>query len=196
MGQLGPPPSRVRNPVREPELSGHGECLPHAHHQPRRASLATVDWARTDPVAPAADAPAPAQADAAGPSAPQHRRRSGQRSRQARTERRRAARVASQRDAIADETATAPTGGRGCGFRAAVSGLRFPLGLRGTAMAHTSSASVDVAVREGRPGRHAPAARNLTATTNDESYHGSTSELPPATSHGYTEWDFSGVRTR
>jgi hypothetical protein len=35
--------------------------------------------------------------------------------------------------------------------------------------------------------------RNLTATTNDESYHGSASELPPATSHGYAEWEFSGV---
>jgi hypothetical protein len=34
-------------------------------------------------------------------------------------------------------------------------------------------------------------AGNLTATT--ESYHGSTSELPPATSHGYAEWDFSGM---
>jgi hypothetical protein len=36
-------------------------------------------------------------------------------------------------------------------------------------------------------------ARNLAATTDDESYHGSISELPPATSHGYAEWDFSGV---
>jgi hypothetical protein len=36
-------------------------------------------------------------------------------------------------------------------------------------------------------------AGNLTATTDDESYHGSTSELPPATSHGYMEWDFSSV---
>jgi hypothetical protein len=26
-----------------------------------------------------------------------------------------------------------------------------------------------------------------------ESYHGSTSELPPTTWHGYAEWDFSGV---
>jgi hypothetical protein len=43
------------------------------------------------------------------------------------------------------------------------------------------------------PGRHLLAARNLTATTNDESYHGSASELPPATSHGYAEWDFSGI---
>jgi hypothetical protein len=37
------------------------------------------------------------------------------------------------------------------------------------------------------------AVRNLISTTNDESYHGSASELPPATSHGYTKWYFSGV---
>jgi hypothetical protein len=37
------------------------------------------------------------------------------------------------------------------------------------------------------------ALRHLVATTNDESYHSSASELPPATSHGYAEWDFSGV---
>jgi hypothetical protein len=36
-------------------------------------------------------------------------------------------------------------------------------------------------------------ARNLASTTDDESYHGPTSELPPATSHEYAEWDFSGV---
>jgi hypothetical protein len=80
--------------------------------------------------APAADASAPAQADAAGPSAPRRHRHSGQRSWQARTERRRVARVALQRDVITSMTATAPTGER------AVSGLRFPLGLRGAAMAH------------------------------------------------------------
>jgi hypothetical protein len=84
-------------------------------------------------------------------------------------------------------TATAPTGER------VVSGPRFPLGLRGAAMAHASSASADVAASEGRPGRHAPAAGNPAATTDDESYHGSTSELPPATSHGYAEWDFFSV---
>jgi hypothetical protein len=50
-----------------------------------------------------------------------------------------------------------------------------------------------VAVRGGHPSRHVLAARNLTATTDDESYHGCASELPPATSHGYAEWDFSGV---
>jgi hypothetical protein len=36
-------------------------------------------------------------------------------------------------------------------------------------------------------------AGNPAAATDDKSYHGSTSELPPATSHGYAEWDFSGV---
>jgi hypothetical protein len=60
-------------------------------------------------------------------------------------------------------------------------------------MAYASFASPNMVARESHPGRHVPAARNLAATTDDESYHGSTSELPPATSHGYTEWDFSGV---
>jgi hypothetical protein len=31
------------------------------------------------------------------------------------------------------------------------------------------------------------------ASADNESFHGSASELPPATSHGYEEWDFSGV---
>jgi hypothetical protein len=60
-------------------------------------------------------------------------------------------------------------------------------------MAYASSVNTDVAARGGRPGRHVPAAGNLTATTDDESYHGSTSELPPAASHEYAEWDFSSV---
>jgi hypothetical protein len=60
-------------------------------------------------------------------------------------------------------------------------------------MAHASSASADVAAHEGRPGRHASAAGNLAATTDDELYHGSTSELPPATSPGYAEWHCSSV---
>jgi hypothetical protein len=63
--------------------------------------------------------------------------------------------------------------------------------LRGGTVAHATSA--DVAARKGRPSRCVLAAGNPAATTDDESYHGSTSELPPATSHGYTEWDFSGV---
>jgi hypothetical protein len=65
--------------------------------------------------------------------------------------------------------------------------------MRNATKAYASSDSTDVAVREGRPDRHFLAARNLTATTNEESNHGSASELPPATSHGSAEWDFSSV---
>jgi hypothetical protein len=65
--------------------------------------------------------------------------------------------------------------------------------MRNAVMAYASSASTDAVACEGHPGRHLLAARNLTATTNEESYHGSASELPPTTSHGYAEWDFSGV---
>jgi hypothetical protein len=139
------------------------------------------------PVTLAVDAPAPAQADATGPSAPRRRRRFGHRSRQARMERRRAARVTSQRDTPVSETATAPAGEH------AVSESRFPHGMCNVATVYASSASTDVAVYEDLPGHHLLAARNLIATTNDESYHGCAGELPPATSHGYAEWDFSGV---
>jgi hypothetical protein len=65
--------------------------------------------------------------------------------------------------------------------------------MRNTAMAYASFASTDVAPYEDLLSHHLMAVRNLIATTNDESYHGSASELPPATSHGYAEWDFSGV---
>jgi hypothetical protein len=50
-----------------------------------------------------------------------------------------------------------------------------------------------VAAYKDLPSHHLLAVRNLIASTNDESYHGSASELPPATSHGCAEWDFSGV---
>jgi hypothetical protein len=70
---------------------------------------------------------------------------------------------------------------------------RFPHGMRNAAMAYASSASTDVTAYEDLPGHHLLAVRNLIAITNDESYHGSASELPPATSHGYAEWDFSDV---
>jgi hypothetical protein len=102
-------------------------------------------------------------------------------------ERRRAARVASQRYAPTDATTVAPTGER------AVPEPQFPHDMRNAAMAYASSASTHVAAYEVLPGHHLLAVRNLIATTNDESYHGSASELPPATSHGYVEWDFSGV---
>jgi hypothetical protein len=65
--------------------------------------------------------------------------------------------------------------------------------MRNTATAYASSASTDVEAYEDLPGHHLLAVRNLIATTNDESYHGSASELLPATLHGYAEWDFSGV---
>jgi hypothetical protein len=146
-----------------------------------------VDRLGPVPVTPGADAPAPTQADTAGPLAPRPRRRSDQRSRQAWMERRRAARVASQRDAPAGETATAPAG------ESTVPEPRFPHGMRNAAMAYASSASTDVAAYKDLPGHHLRAARNLIATTNDESFHGSASERPPTTSHGYAEWDFSGL---
>jgi hypothetical protein len=65
--------------------------------------------------------------------------------------------------------------------------------MRNAAAAYASSASTDVVAYEDLPGHHLLAVRNLIATTNDESYHGSAIELPPTTSHGYAEWDFSGV---
>jgi hypothetical protein len=60
---------------------------------------------------------------------------------------------------------------------------QFPLGMRNATMAYASSAGIDVAAREGHPSRHLLSARNLTATTDDESYHGPTSELSPVTLH-------------
>jgi hypothetical protein len=139
------------------------------------------------PVAPVAVTPTPASTDAAGPSAPQCRQRSDQRSRLARTERRHAARVASQCDAPTGKTTAAPTGER------SVSGPRFPIGLRGATTAYVASANTHAATRRAHPSHHVPAARDPSASTDDESSHGSASELPPTTSHGYTVWDFSGV---
>jgi hypothetical protein len=43
------------------------------------------------------------------------------------------------------------------------------------------------------PGRHVLVARDPSASAGDESSLGSVDALPPATSHGYAEWDFSGV---
>jgi hypothetical protein len=65
--------------------------------------------------------------------------------------------------------------------------------MRNAAATYASSASTDVAAYEDLPGHHLLAVRNLITTTNDKSYHGSASELPPASSHGYAEWDFFGV---
>jgi hypothetical protein len=150
----------------------------------RQAGSASV------PAAPVAVTPMPASTDVATPSAPWRRRRSGQRSRQARTECRHVARVASQRDALTGETTAALTGER------SVSGPRFPIGLRGATTAYVASANTNVATRRIRPSRHILAARDPSAPAADESSHGSTGELPPATSHGYAEWDFPVCPTR
>jgi hypothetical protein len=88
-------------------------------------------------------------------------------------EQRRVARAAAQHNAPADGTTATPTGE--------------------AAATYALSASTDVAAYEDHPSHHLLAVRNLIATTNVESYHGSASELPPTTSHGYVEWDFSGV---
>jgi hypothetical protein len=74
-----------------------------------------------------------------------------------------------------------------------VSEPRFPISLRGTTTAYVASANANEATRRVRPGRHVPAARDPSTSAGGESSQGSAGELPPATSHGYAEWDFSGV---
>jgi hypothetical protein len=101
-------------------------------------------------------------------------------------EQRQAVRATTRGDTPTDG-ATAPIGEH------AATGPQFPYGMRNTTATYASSVSTDVAAYEDLPGHHLLAVRNLIATTNDELYHGSASELPPATSHGYAEWDFSGV---
>jgi hypothetical protein len=75
-----------------------------------------------------------------------------------------------------------------------VSGPRFPIGLRGATAAYTVNANASSTMRRVPPGRHVFVARDPSASTGDESSLGSLDALPPATSHGYAEWDFSGVR--
>jgi hypothetical protein len=187
MGSSDPLPAGFEIRFGSLNFSGHGERLPHAHHQPRRTPCAAANRANPGPRRTCRWGTNARQHGCCGPSAPRRRRRSDQRSRQARTERRRAARAASQGDAPTGETTAAPTGKR------SVSGPRFPLGLCGTTTAYVASANTDTATCRVRPGRHVPAVRDPSASADDESSYGSASELPPATSHGYAEWDFSGV---
>jgi hypothetical protein len=65
--------------------------------------------------------------------------------------------------------------------------------MRNSAATYASSVSTDMAAYEDLSGHHLLSIQNLVATTNDESYHSSAGETPPATSHDHTEWDFSGV---
>jgi hypothetical protein len=74
-----------------------------------------------------------------------------------------------------------------------VSGLRFPIGLRGATAAYTANANASATMRRVPPGRHVFVARDPSASAGDESSLGSLDALPPATSHVYAEWDFSGM---
>jgi hypothetical protein len=159
------------------QATGNGYLMRFTNHEELRAR----HQAGSAPVAVArvATTQTPAGTDAAGPSAPRRRRRSGQRSRQARSERRQAECAASQHGAPVSTTAAAPAGGR------AVSGPRFPIGLRGTTTAY--NANVNTTMRRVPPGRHVFVARDPSASAGDESSLGSLEALPPANLHGYTE---------
>jgi hypothetical protein len=74
-----------------------------------------------------------------------------------------------------------------------VSGPRFPISLHGATAAYTANANASTMMRRVPPGRHVFVARDPSASAGDESSLGSLDALPPATSHGYAEWDFSGV---
>jgi hypothetical protein len=131
------------------------------------------------PAMPTTDALATTYEVVVSTSTPRHCRRSGQCSRQAAP--------AAVRGDMPTDAVTLPAGEH------AAAGPQFPYGMRNTTATYASSVSTDVAAYEDLSGHHMLAVRNLIATTNDESYHGSTSDLRPAASHGCTEWDFSGV---
>jgi hypothetical protein len=57
--------------------------------------------------------------------------------------------------------------------------------MRNAATAYASSASIDVAAYEDLPGHHLLAVYNLIATTNDESYHGTSQDLAAINKPGY-----------
>jgi hypothetical protein len=61
------------------------------------------------------------------------------------------------------------------------------------ATAYAANASANTTMHRVPPGRHVLVARDPSASAIDESSLGSLDALPPATSHGYAEWDFSGV---
>jgi hypothetical protein len=85
-----------------------------------------------------------------------------------------------RRDALFDVTTLALAGGD------EAHEPQFPHGMCNAAVAYASSAGTDVAAYDDLPGYHLLAARNLIATNERP-------PPPPATSHGYAEWDFSGV---
>jgi hypothetical protein len=74
-----------------------------------------------------------------------------------------------------------------------VSGPRFPIGLRGATTAYTANINANTTMRRVPPARHVFVTRDPSASAGDQSSLGSLDALPPATLHGYAEWDFSGV---
>jgi hypothetical protein len=122
-----------------------------------REELCARRQAGSAPVAAArvATTQTPAGMDAAGPSASWRRCRSGQRSCQERSERRQAERAASQRGAPVSATTATPEGEH------AVSGPRFPIGLRGATTAYNANVNttmrrVPLAVTSSSPGTLVP----------------------------------------
>jgi hypothetical protein len=84
-------------------------------------------------------------------------------------------------------TVAAPVGER------SISRPRFPIGLRGATAAYVTHTDGNATMCRVSPGRHILVAKNPSASAGDESSLGSVDALPPTTSHGYAEWDFSGV---
>jgi hypothetical protein len=187
MGSLDPLPAgfEIRFGSLNFQATGNGYLM----HLTNREELRARRQAGSAPVATArvATTPTPADTDAAGPSAPRRRRRSGQCSRQARSERQHAASVASQRDTPTSATVAAPAVER------SVSGPHFPIGLRGATGAYVANDNTNTTMRRVPPGRHVLVARDPSASAGDKSTLASVDALPPATLHGYAEWDFSGV---
>jgi hypothetical protein len=81
-------------------------------------------------------------------------------------------------------------GGKAEPFGATALAEGFFHGICNAATVYTSSAGTDIAAYDDLPGYHLRAAKRLIAK-DDELYHGTDSEVPPATSHRYAEWDFS-----
>jgi hypothetical protein len=95
--------------------------------------------------------------------------------------------VSSQRDAPTGVTVADPAG------ESSVSGPRFLIGLHSATAAYDANTNANTTMRRVPPGRHILVARDPSASAGDESSLGSVDALPPATSHGYAEWDFSSV---
>jgi hypothetical protein len=65
--------------------------------------------------------------------------------------------------------------------------------LRGAATVYTVNANVNTTMCRVPSGRHVLVVRDTSASAGDKSSLVSVDALPPATSHGYAKWDFSGV---